>query len=439
MQKKVPILDVSSLKNAAWLNNSTIKQLFTALNGDGGDTEPAAATEKDIGEKDRGYKDIVRVVGGAVRNHLLNMPVADIDLATTLTPAEVIKRAEKNNIHYIPTGLEHGTITLVIDHQSFELTSLRRDIKTDGRRAVVEFGSDWLEDAKRRDFTINALYLSQDGTLHDPLGEGLEDLRHSRLRFIGESEQRIREDYLRILRFYRFAAIYDKAPYDAKALSATIKLQSGLDNLSAERINAELMKILASTHPQEVLGELYQNGILCRILASAPNIARTLKYIEIEDALNLKPNPAARLSALSVYHQGDVERLSKHLRLSKSEKRQLQLGLGGIKPSEQRPLSEQIKQLKALHYHLGKEPFLETYLSLWTSSSKLARDPELADLYQQAKNWETPQFPVQGEDMINQGIAPGIALGEALRSLEDHWLDKDMQPTKQQLLSRLNH
>lgn len=209
-----------------------------------------------------------RFVGGAVRDSLLNRPVNDVDLATPLLPDEVIARLEAAGFKAIPTGIEHGTITAVVTGKTFEITTLRRDAATDGRRATVAFSTDWAEDAQRRDFTINALFADGDGRIYD-YTDGSSDLDPTRIRFIGKAEDRVREDYLRLLRFFRFQAHYSRCPMDGEALQAAKVLAPGLAQLSAERVWSELKRLLAAPDPAEVLDAMAATGVLARVLPEA--------------------------------------------------------------------------------------------------------------------------------------------------------------------------
>ena len=251
-----------------------------------------------------------RMVGGAVRNALLGLPVADIDIATTALPDVVMQRAEKAGLRALPTGIEHGTVTLLVDHKPFEVTTLREDIDTDGRRATVRFGRDFRHDAQRRDFTMNALYARADGTIEDHVG-GLTDLAARRVRFIGDAHQRIREDYLRILRLFRFHAAYGEGALDKEALHAAIELRDGLDRLSRERIRAEMMKLLIAKAAAATLIVMRDDGFLDHILGGVAHV-EAMARIDANDA-------ALRLGALALETVDDVERLRDRLRLSNAE------------------------------------------------------------------------------------------------------------------------
>ncbi len=410
----MPVQNPDTLKNAPWLNHPSLQKLFAVMNEGGQET---------------------RVVGGAVRNHLLGEPVTDIDLATPLSPHKVIERAEQAGFKTIPTGLDHGTVTLVISGQTYELTSLRKDIKTDGRHAVVEFGTDWREDASRRDFTINALYVSHDGALHDPLGTGQDDLKAGKLRFIGSPQQRIKEDYLRTLRFYRLAAQYGKAPFDSAAISATIKCRQGLASLSPERVSNELIKLFEAPQAKQILSLLYQTGLLSQILASAPNIMPALRGIDIECHLNLPPNPMFRLKLLAVYHQGDIKRLTTRLKLSNAQEHTLQMcqAYKALPPLEVTRADEHHKS----HYLLGTHAYTLAFLTKWAAGELSIDDKSTTQFFQHQVNRVVPTFPLTGQNLIDAGIQPGPDLGAKLKALEKLWLKKNMALTAEELLQKL--
>ena len=264
--------------SGAWLQSAALGKVFAALKA--GDAE-------------------ARVVGGAVRNALIGRPVGEIDIATPARPEDVMRLARDAGLGAHPTGLDHGTVTIVADGVPFEVTTLRRDIETDGRRAVVAFTTAWDEDATRRDFTINALYCGKDGELCDPVG-GLDDLRKRRVRFIGDPEARIREDYLRILRFFRFSADYGNGQLDAPGLAAAVRLKDGLARLSPERIRAEILKLLAAPKAAEVVRIMHATGIL-QLVIQAPADPECLARLQaIELALGQPPDALTRLAALAV-------------------------------------------------------------------------------------------------------------------------------------------
>src|SRR5262245_52645555 len=259
-----------------------------------------------------------RVVGGAVRNALMGEPLGDIDLATTAVPDEVMRRASAAGFKPVPTGIEHGTVTVVIDSRPFEVTTLREDVETFGRHASVRFGRDWRKDAERRDFTMNALSASTDGAVHDYVG-GLDDLRMRRVRFIGEPAARIAEDYLRILRFFRFHAAYGHGAPDRAGVKACIEGRAGLAQLSRERVRMEMLKLLLARYASGALTTMSDAGLLLQVLGGVADLAAFERMTKIEAALRLSPDPVRRLGALAARIHEDAERLQQRLRLSNAE------------------------------------------------------------------------------------------------------------------------
>ena len=283
------------LADASWLRAPETQRVLAAVTAGGGEA---------------------RIVGGAVRNTLMSRPVTDIDIATTVRPEDVLARAQAAGLSAIPTGLSHGTVTVIAGHQPFEVTTLRRDVETHGRHATVAFTEDWSSDAHRRDFTINALYCDAAGRLYDHTS-GLDDLAAHRVRFIGRAEDRIAEDYLRILRFYRFTAEYAEGSIDREGHEACAATQEGLDLISAERIRAELLKLLAAPHAPIVVSEMDEAGLLTRILGAPADVVTFARLAALERALGLPPDPIRRLIALAAPDAG--ARLRDRLRLSNAE------------------------------------------------------------------------------------------------------------------------
>src|SRR5436190_17434591 len=244
-------------------------------------TAPATAAVLDALEA-AGGPDCARFVGGCVRNAVIGRPVDEIDIATVLTPDETTAALQAAGLKAVPTGVDHGTVTAVSDHRPFEITTLRRDVATDGRRAVVAFTRDWAEDAQRRDFTLNALYAGRDGAIFDPTGHGVADAKAGRIVFVGEPEQRLREDHLRILRFFRFLAWYGKGEPDAAAVAACAALKGEIPSLAAERISKELLKLLAADDPRPAVRLMAETGVLAQVLPDAADLARFEALVEVE-------------------------------------------------------------------------------------------------------------------------------------------------------------
>jgi poly(A) polymerase len=289
------------LADAAWLKHGAVARLLAVLDHDGEEA---------------------RVVGGAVRNALLRLPVGEIDVATTALPQEVVRRVAAVGWKAAPTGIEHGTVTVVIDSQPFEVTTLRHDVETFGRKARVKFGRDWVADAQRRDFTINALSVSAAGAVFDYVG-GLDDIATRHVRFIGDPGERIAEDYLRILRFFRFHAHFASGAPNAAGLAACIRARAGLDQLSRERVRMELLKLMMAPRAAPTLWVMAEVGILAPVLGGVAYVATFDKLTEREAALGLAPDAVRRLGALGVAVREDAERLAGRLRLSNAEAERL--------------------------------------------------------------------------------------------------------------------
>ena len=359
-----------------------------------------------------------RVVGGAVRNALLNLPVAEVDLATTMPPDETVRRARAAGFHPVPTGVEHGTVTVVIDGKPFEVTTLREDVETDGRHAKVKFGRDWRRDAERRDFTMNALSLKGGGTVVDFVG-GLEDLAARRIRFIGNAETRIREDYLRILRFFRFHASYGEGLMDAAGLAACIRLKDGLSALSRERIRAELMKLLMGRRAVPALAAMSEAGILGAVLGGVPLLASYSNLVKAEIAAGQPKDAVRHLGALGVFIVEDAERLKERLRLANAEYDRLR-SMGDrwwrISPEA----GEQAA--KALLYRAGPEHYRDRVLVALARSQAKDDDRAWLDLAALPDRWTAPKFPLAAKDFIERGVAKGPALGAALSRAEAAWI-----------------
>jgi poly(A) polymerase len=360
-----------------------------------------------------------RIVGGAVRNALLGATVHEIDVATTAVPDEVLRRVGAVGWKAVPTGLEHGTITVLIDGKPFEVTTLRRDVETYGRRAKVVFGRDWGADAARRDFTINALSLSLDGKVHDYVG-GLADLAVRRVRFIGDPARRIAEDYLRILRFFRFQAWCGAGAPDAEGLDACIRGRSGIETLSRERVRAELLKLLLAPRATPTLAIMTETGLLGSVLGGVALLASFENMVKIEAVMHLEADAIRRLGALGVAVKEDGERLAQTLRLSNVETERLIALEGWWRVS---PAGE--KSARALLYRLGPQRFGDQVLLAWSRSGAGAADLTWRELACLAETWMAPVLPLKAADFMRRGIAAGPALGAALRAAEEAWIAAD--------------
>jgi poly(A) polymerase len=361
-----------------------------------------------------------RVVGGAVRNALLGEPLGDIDIATTALPAEVTRRVEAMGCKAVPTGIEHGTITAVVDGQPFEVTTLREDVATDGRRAKVAFGRDWRRDAERRDFTMNALFLSRDGTVHDYVG-GLADIAGRRVRFIGDAATRIVEDYLRILRFFRFHAAYGHGGLpDAEGLHACIVARAGLESLSRERVRMETLKLMLARHAVPALAVMAETGVIEMVLGGVPLLASLSNVIKLEKALALAPDAVRRLGALGVLVTEDAERLRERLRLTNSESERL-TSMGEAWWRLTAGVTE--ANARALLYRLHAEKYLDRVLLAWSRAPEGVADQRWHVLATLSGRWSIPVFPLKAADFMARGVAKGPALGAALRAAEAAWIE----------------
>jgi tRNA nucleotidyltransferase/poly(A) polymerase len=369
-----------------------------------------------------------RVIGGAVRNALLGHAVGEIDIATTAVPDEVIRRAKAENIKFAPTGIEHGTVTLIIDKHPYEVTTLREDVETFGRRAKVAFGRSWQRDAERRDFTINALSVSSDGTVYD-YASGLDDLARRRVRFIGEPARRIAEDYLRILRFFRIHAAYGEGRVDRAGLSACIAGRAGLASLSAERIRAELLKLLVAPGAVPALEDMGDAGLLLDLLGSVTYHAAFGRMLAAEQQLALSADPIRRLAALAVAIVEDAGRLSRRLRLSNAEGERL----SSMGFCWWRMTTADEAAARAHLYRLGADRYRDRVMLAWAhSGGDAGRWLELATL---GARWSAPAFPLKAADFVARGLQPGPALGAALARAEAAWIGAGFPLGKAELAS----
>ena len=361
-----------------------------------------------------------RVVGGAVRNALLRLPVDELDIATTAVPDEVVRRVEGAGWKTVPTGIEHGTVTVLIGGRPFEVTTLRRDVETYGRKAKVVFGRDWVDDAERRDFTINALSLSVEGKVHDYVG-GLADLATHRVRFIGDPAQRIAEDYLRILRFFRFHAWYGQGTPDPAGLDACIRARGGIETLSRERVRTELLKLMLAPHATPTLALMSETGLLGSVLGGVALLASFENMVKVEAAAGFEADAVRRLGALSVWVAEDGERLAQRLRLSNADAERLSAleRWWQISPAAGEHFA------RTLLYRLGAQHFVDQVLLAWSRSAAGAVHREWRALAEMPQTWTAPEFPLRASDFIARGLAPGPALGAAMRSAETSWIAAD--------------
>jgi len=385
--------------DAPWLKSGAAARVLALLNGDGEEA---------------------RVVGGAVRNALLKIPTGDIDIATTALPDEVVRRAKAAGIKCVPTGIEHGTVTLVVDAQPFEVTTLREDTETYGRKAKVAFGRDWVRDAERRDFTINGLSVDVTGLVHDHVG-GLADIEARQVRFIGDAAQRIAEDYLRILRFFRMHAAYGAGAPDRTGYLACIAGRAGLSSLSAERVRMEMLKLLVADGAEGAVTAMADAGLLLTIVGGVTYTGPYAAMISAERALGLAPDPVRRLAALAVAVTEDAKRVAARLRLSNAETKVLDsMGhrwwrLAGM---------DELRARQRL-YRLGEEQYRDRLMLAWARSGESVEDDYWREFAELPQRWTAPKFPLRAADFISRGIAEGPALGHVLTLAEDAWLAED--------------
>jgi poly(A) polymerase len=361
-----------------------------------------------------------RFVGGAVRNALLGAGVTDIDIAVPMPPSETIARLVSKNIKVVETGMDHGTVTAIIGPQAFEITSLRRDVETDGRHAVIAFTDDWAEDAARRDFTINAMYASANGEIFD-YATGVEDLIAGKVRFMGEAQARIAEDYLRILRLFRFHAWYGKGDVDAQGLRAAADAKDKLKTLSAERIAKEMLRLLEAGNPTPVLRVMAATGILSQLLPGALQLPRLERLVEI-DADDLTPRDGLlRLAALLPEGGDAAHAVADALKLSNADRLRLEQALSGDRIAAQLSAPD----ARRLLYRIGVSRFRDKVRLAWATAPRSASAISWRMLLTMADNWQRPRFPLSGLDVMQAGVPEGPEIGRILAKVEDWWLAGD--------------
>lgn len=397
----------ASIANAEWLKGESLQRLLSVLSSEGEEA---------------------RIAGGAVRNTLLGEAVTDIDIATMARPEEVLRRLEAAGIRAVPTGIEHGTVTAILDGRPFEITTLRADIETDGRHARVAFGRDWAQDAARRDFSINALYADAEGKVIDLVG-GLDDLAARRIRFIGEAQTRIREDFLRILRFFRFFAWYGSGRPDAEGLKACARLKDGLARLSAERVWAELKKLLSAPDPSRALLWMRQSGVLTQVLPESEKwgIDAIHGLVATQAELGWEPDPMLRLAAMIPPDAARVKALAERLKLSRAEAERL---AAWAEAEAVAPTLSEGAMAKKLYR--GNPKGIDNRLRLALASAR-GRAPTddgamieaggYSRLLSFLERWQRPELPLKGGDLLELGGEEGPRLGAALKELEDAWIE----------------
>lgn len=355
-----------------------------------------------------------RFVGGVVRNALLGRAINDIDVATPLLPNIVRQKLEAAGVKAVPTGIEHGTITAVVNGQPFEVTTLRRDVETDGRRAVVSFTADWAEDAERRDFTMNALYADLSGEVFDSVG-GIADLEAGRVRFVGDPVQRIREDYLRILRYFRFYAWYGTGPLDADAVYAADKEKKGLARLSGERIAKEMLKLLEAENPLLALSAMAETGILAALIPAEPDLMRLRRLAAADAECGFAPDGLLRLAALLPRDKGllTAQWLAARWKLSNAQRERL-VSIAAM------PADDLSDAQRAL-YRLGPARYRD--LVRLAVAGQTRDDGQWRQMLRDAEIWQRPHFPLTGADVMALGVPQGPAVGKILAAVEAWWID----------------
>lgn len=406
---------MTNLAQQKWLADPRLARLFKAIEQAGGEA---------------------RIAGGAVRNGLWGLPVKDIDVATTLLPDEVMAAGKEAAFSVHPTGHEHGTITVVVEGLSIEVTTLRADMETDGRRAVVAYTTDWAVDAWRRDFTFNALYCDLTGKVYDETGSGLKDGAARRVRFVGNAEERIGEDYLRILRYFRFEAQYGKGPFDDQALRACGKLKAGLKGLSVERIQAEVFKTLAAPRAVAVIEVMIAKGILGQLIDIDGRLDKLALLVGLEQQLDVAPDALRRLAMLT----SDV----RHLRLSRLDQQRFAALKTTIDISPHmaenkkanKNANRQEPARQKLLYELGQDGYHDAVIMAWVTACGRPDDADWLELYNLPDHWPVPVFPLTGKDLIADGFLPGKDMGKVLKLLERQWIADGFCDEKPALLKK---
>ncbi len=410
-----------SVKDQSWFQNKRFQEVFALLNADDGEA---------------------RVAGGAVRNSLMGGDVADIDIATTLLPIDVVDRAKTAGMKPVPTGIEHGTVTILNKGETFEVTTLREDIDTDGRHAEVRFGKDWQKDADRRDLTINGLYADVDGNVIDLVG-GLADIETANVRFIGNAEQRIEEDYLRVLRFFRFFAQYGKGRPDAEGLKASARAVSKLSQLSAERIWKEMRLLFSADDPSRALLWMRTTGVLTAIFPETEKwgIDSIGPLMETRDAMNWENDPMLLLEAIIPPDVDRVGELASRLKMSGADRDRLKHWAKTPKFAHDMAETALDRQI-----YRGSWSGVKDVLSLSLVSARSRAEADDAAMIEsvgftkllaRAEKWVEPKFPLSGKDLMALGVSAGKEMGDQLKKLEELWIESNFNLSKSDLLSKL--
>ncbi len=399
-----------------WLQDKTLQRLFDVLCADGGEA---------------------RVAGGAVRNSLMGTGASDVDLCTTLLPREVIKRLESVGEKAVPTGIEHGTVTAVINGKAFEITTLRKDIETDGRHAVVEFGTDWEADACRRDLTINGLYCDRTGVIYDYV-DGYKDILARDVRFIGDAATRIKEDSLRILRFFRFFAWYGGGRPDAGGLKACAAGKGLLAGLSVERVWMELKKMLTAPDPGRAILWMRTTGILGGVLPETHKWGTDAipGLLRLEQEQGWEPDPLFRLMGMVRPDVDTMRALAKRMTFSNAQASRMELWAQAVSPKPDISNHE----LEKVLYWGDKQGLIDCMklevVHLVNREDETGARAMLA-LIVHAQNWQRPKMPVKGKDLIAVGVEAGPVMGKKLKVLEDAWVESGFVLERDELLATI--
>ena len=402
--------------HAPWMTTPATRSVVEALTADGAD---------------------VRFVGGCVRDALLGWENRDIDIGSPDEPERVLALLERSGIETrtVPRGVEHGTVTALAGGERYEITTLRRDERTDGRHAEVAFTDDWREDAARRDFTINAMSAGPDGTLHDYFG-GQVDLKAWRVRFVGEPATRIAEDHLRLLRFFRFHAWYGQGKPDAPALAACKDAAHTISSLSGERVQAEMLKLLAAPNPLPAVGAMQTAGVLAVLLPDARDMRLLANLVAIESTASEPIDPVRRLAALIANTDSDVViALADRWQLSAEDGARL-TALTDLSAALDRDLSH--RDQRRLLYRLGRKRYQDVQLLVWALQDEIESETAYWELQKIALEWVPPEFPITGVDVLARGIPEGPEVGRLLREVKEWWIERDFAPDRAALLDRLD-
>ena len=402
---------IPSLAGAPWLAAPEVEAIFASLGHDG---------------------DEARIVGGAVRDALAGRPVHDLDFATTARPEDVVRRAGAAGFRTVPTGIAHGTVTIVADHGSYEVTTLREDVETDGRHAVVRYGRDWTRDAERRDFTVNALSVDAGGHVHDPLG-GYPDILARRVRFIGDADRRIAEDRLRILRFFRFNATFGDGTVDRDGLLAAIRARDGLRALSAERVGQEMRRLVMAPGAAPMLELMQECGVLPVILAGVAYLGPFARMLAFEASVAAAASFPLRLAALGCRVEEDALRLAGRLRLANAER---DLMGGSLAAAPLVPPQGDARAGRRLLYDVGESVYRGA-VALADAWGRAGGDSGAHALYRLPDRWPRQKFPLSGRDVLGAGGGHGPAVGAFLKAVEAWWIAEDFGPDEAALRARL--